>query len=276
MYLTQPNGKMPAIGDVDNARSLYFRAEHSWDFRGFLSLGAILFHRPDFNHQGRGFCEEVLWLGDESSLEHFEAMESTLPRETSKALFNSGYYVMRTAWDTESHYLCFDCGVLAAGLHQSGVPSAAHGHADALSFELSVFGKPILVEGGFHTYFGPLGWHRYFREEAAHNTIKMAVHSQAEYCGRLTWKLVNNPKIHYWRQEDNVQAVCGEIAYDPETSHRREILLIGSKILVLMDRLESVGRHEKATAYFHFDASVALEFNHEEKQILLEMEMLDF
>ncbi len=267
MHLTQPNGRLPAIGDIDNARSLYFSADHSWDFRGFLSLGAVLFHRSDFKHNSNGFCEELLWLCDEPSLAEFETMKSTLPLETSKALSNSGYFVMRTAWEKDSHYLCFDCGVIAAGLHEGDVPSAAHGHADALSFSLSVFGKPILVEGGFHTYFGPLVWHRHFREEAAHNTIKMGGHTQAEYCERLTWKSVINPKLQYWRQESNLEAVCGEIVYDKETCHRREILSIASRFWVLSDRLQSAGQNEKATAYFHLDSSVALEINREQKQI---------
>ncbi len=267
MHLTQPNGRLPAIGDIDNARSLYFSAEHSWDFRGFLSLGSVLFHRADFKHNSSGFCEELLWLCDKLSLEEFETLESTLPLETSKALSSSGYFVMRTAWGKNSHYLCFDCGVIAAGLHEGDVPSAAHGHADALSFSLSAFGQPILVEGGFHTYFGPLDWHRHFREEIAHNTIKMGSHKQAEYCDRLTWKSVINPKFQYWRQEDKMQAVCGEIVYDKETSHRREILLVESKFWILSDHLESAGKDEQAIAYFHFDSSIALEVNRGTKQI---------
>ena len=268
MHLTQPNGTLPAIGDVDNARSLYFNAEHSWDFRGFLSLGAVLFNRPDFKHKSSGYCEELLWLCDDTALANFEVMNSTPPLETSKAFSSSGYYVMRTAWDKDSHYLCFDCGVMAAGLHEGDVPSAAHGHADALSFELSVFGKPMLVEGGFNTYFGPLAWHRHFREEAAHNTIKMGAHKQAEYCGRLTWKSVINPKLRHWREEDNLQSVCGEVVYDNKTCHQREILFVAPRFWVLSDRLKSDRQNEKATAYFHFDASVALEIDRDKKQIV--------
>ncbi len=268
MHLTQPDGKLPTIGDIDNARSLYFNMEHSWDFRGFLSLGATLFSRSDFKRQSSRFSEELLWLSDEISLKNFEEMESTLPSETSKALSSSGYYLMRDTWKKDGHFLCFDCGVMAAGLHENGVPSAAHGHADALSFELSVFGKPILVEGGFNTYFGPLAWHRHFREEAAHNTIKMGIHNQAEYCGRLTWKSVINPKLHHWRQKNNLQTVCGEIVYNNETSHRREMLYVSSKFWVLSDHLKSAGQNEQAIAYFHFDASVHLEVDREKKQII--------
>ncbi len=269
MHLTQPNGKLPAIGDIDNARSLYFNSDHSWDFRGFLSLGAVLFNRDDFKHNSNGFSEELLWLCDDSSLKSFEAMKSMPPVEASIALSSSGYYVMRTGWEKDSHYLCFDCGVMGAGLREDSVPSAAHGHADALSFELSAFGKPILVEGGFNTYFGPLDWHRHFREEAAHNAIIMGAHKQAEFCGRLAWKSVINPKLCYWLEKDNFQAVCGEIVYDNETCHRREILLVASKFWVLSDRLQSAGKNEKAIAYFHFDASVALEIDRGKKQIFV-------
>ncbi len=268
MHLTHPNGRLPAFGDIDNARSLYFSAEHSWDFQGFLSLGAVLFHRSDFKHRSSGVCEELLWLCDDPSLEKFEALASTPPQEISKAFSSSGYYVMRTGWQKDSHYFCFDCGVMAAGLYESGVPSAAHGHADGLSFELSVFGKPILVEGGFYTYFGPQDWHRHFREEGAHNTIKLGSYKQAEYCGRLTWKSVINPRLRYWKQDDILQAVCGEIVYDKNTRHRREICCVESKFWILSDCLRSVGQNEKAIAFFHFDGSVSLDIDRVKKQII--------
>ncbi len=267
MVLTKPDGTLPAIGDIDNARSLYFNAEHSWDFRGYLSLGAVLFNRPDFKAQSSGLSEELLWFCDESAVASFENLHSLCPKECSKALSVSGYYVMRDSWEKDAHYLCFDCGDMAAGLHEDAVPSAAHGHADALSFELSVFGQAILAEGGFHTYFGPLSWHRYFREEAAHNTIKIAEHRQAEYCGRLTWKSVINPKLLHWGQLGRLESVCGEINYDRKTAHRREIVSVGTQFWTLCDQLKSEGSGEKATAYFHFDAGVSLEIDREKKQV---------
>jgi len=268
MHLTKPDGTLPAIGDIDNARSLYFRTGHSWDFRGFLSLGAAWLRRPDFKRRGNGFSEELLWLCDPPSLEGFESLEETLPRECSKALPASGYFVMRSGWEADSHYLCFDCGIMAAGLHESHVPSAAHGHADALSFVLSVFGEPMLVDGGFNTYFGALNWHRYFREEAAHNTIKIGKHRQAEYCGRLTWQAVMRPKLVQWRSPQGSESVCGRLDYDGTTSHRREIASVQSSFWVLSDELKSAGRSETARAYFHFDAAVTLELDRKKKQVL--------
>jgi len=64
-----------------------------------------------------------------------------------------------------------------------------------------------------------------------------------------------------------LQDVCGEIVYDKETCHRREILSVASRFWVLSDRLQSAGQNEMATAYFHFDASVALEIDRGKKQI---------
>jgi len=267
MCLTKPDGTLPAIGDIDNARSLYFNTTHTWDFRGFLSLGAALFNRPDFKHQGSGFSEELLWLVDDTSLTAFDTLQESPPNGTSHALSRSGYYVMRTAWEKDAHYLCFDCGEIAEGLHEDEVPSAAHGHADALSFELSAYGKAILVEGGFHTYFGELLWHRHFRQEAAHNTIQIGHHRQAVYCGRLTWKSVRNPKLNDWRSKDKTASVSGSIRYDKETSHRREIVFADGAFWILSDRIETTVNGSTARAYFHFDSHVSLDIDREKRQV---------
>ncbi len=267
MGMTRPDGALPAIGDIDNARSLYFSPKHSWDFRGMLSLGAALFQRPDFKRQSSGVSEELLWLSDDAMLAGFKKIEAAAPKGQAREFQDSGYYVMRNHWEKNGHYLCFDCGEIAAGLHEGGVPSAAHGHADALSFELSAYGKNILAEGGFYTYFGELAWHRYFREEAAHNTVQIGAHRQAEYCGRLTWKSVRNPQLNFWRCIKETQSVSGSVFYAKNVMHRRDIVFMASRFWVLLDQITSDGRGESATAYFHFDANVSLEIDRDRQQI---------
>ena len=191
------------------------------------------------------------------------------PLETSKALPSSGYYRDEDSLGSKTATTCaFDCGESWRQAYTKVMCPLLH-----TAMQMRCLLNSLLLENqfwlkeGFHTYFGPLAWHRHFREEAAHNTIKMGEHTQAEYCERLTWKSVINPKLQYWRNENNLQAVCGEIVYDAETCHRREILAIASRFWVLSDRLQSAGQNEKAIAYFHLDSSVALEIDRVKKQI---------
>ena len=54
---------------------------------------------------------------------------------------------------------------------RSATPSiAAHGHADALSFTLSVGGREFLIDPGTYAYHTQERWRQYFRGTAAHNT----------------------------------------------------------------------------------------------------------
>ena len=256
MYIALPDKTLPMIGDIDNARSLFFDLEHSWDFRGLLSLGAVLFKRSDFKHQSPDVTLEMTWLCSDKMIEDFIAMEICLPKETSKAFYSSGYFVSRDTWEDDSNYFCFDCGEIADGLHQSEIPSAAHGHADALSFALSAFGRNFLVDGGFFTYFGELEWHKYFRQEEAHNTVRVGNFRQAEYCGRLTWKKVKSPRLLTWETNSDYDFVAGRIDYSSEVFHERKLIYLKKKFWLVNDFVFS--NHNDVESYLHFDPEVEL------------------
>ena len=48
MWMTQPDGTTPRIGDMDDARAWRFERRAHWDFRNILASGAVLFERSDF------------------------------------------------------------------------------------------------------------------------------------------------------------------------------------------------------------------------------------
>ncbi|RPI51211.1 MAG: hypothetical protein EHM55_19515, partial [Acidobacteria bacterium] len=188
MHMMRPDGSMPMIGDADEGKAFALAQSDLWDFRVFLGLGAALFRRGDFKKMGGGhLLPDAAWLVGADGWAAHDALQERVPEKTSTALPASGYYIMRTGWDAQAHYLGFDCGELAAGVSAQETPSAAHGHADTLSIEVSAFGEPLLVDPGFWTYNGSMDWHRYFRETEAHNTVVIDGRSQAEFRGRLKW-----------------------------------------------------------------------------------------
>jgi hypothetical protein len=255
MYMMQPDGTVPMIGDNDDALSILLRDEPSWNFQSFLAIGAVLFGRADFKHQAGQFSETAFWLLGEDGYRRFQDVPMESPSGTSIALEDCGYYIMRTGWDTKSHYLCFDCGPLADGVFCDDTPSAAHGHADTLSLTIATHGQPILVDPGFYTYNGSLDWHRYFRETQAHNTVVVDDQSQAKYRGRLKWSQAPQARLHHWVSSGSLDYVegthTGYMSLSQPVEHRRAIAFLKPDYWFIRDQLIGTGEHQ-IDRYFHF------------------------
>ena len=74
------------------------------------------------------------------------------------------------------HRLVVDCGPIGPR-HQP-----AHGHCDALSFELDIDGVPVVVDSGVHGYAGD-PFREYSRSTRAHNTVMIDGREQSEVWG---------------------------------------------------------------------------------------------
>jgi hypothetical protein len=176
-------------------------------------------------------------------------------------LTESGYCIMRTGWDHQSHYLNFDCGEIAAGVSAEDIPSAAHGHADALSIEVAAYGVPILVDPGFYTYNGAENWHRYFRETKAHNTVVVDGCSQAEYQGRLKWSRAPEARLEHCMLSAAFDCVeASHYGYRRLTQpvvHRRAVVFLKPDYWLVHDELWGEGEHQ-IDRYFHFAAEVEM------------------
>jgi len=273
MYLTRPDGLLPMIGDIDNARSIYIENPPMWDFRAFLSTGTVLFNRGDMKKvaeelsSGKGFDEDSLWLLGIDGMKKYQEIDSVYPEVTSKALDESGYYIMRNNWMRDSNYLCFDCGEIAVGLFQDSTPSAAHGHADILSFELSAFGRPMIIDPGFYTYHGDERLHYYFRQTKAHNTITIDGQSQAQEAGKLSWSHAPDHYPKKWISNKDFDFVEGshdgyKRLADP-VIHRRAILFkkegatLSPEYWIIRDYLDG-NREHLVESFFHFAHGIAL------------------
>jgi Heparinase II/III-like protein/Heparinase II/III N-terminus len=263
MYLTRPDGQMPAIGDGDEGRAFDLEQASLWDFRVFLALAATLYGRGDFKRIAGVFPSDLAWVIGRKGWDEYDSLPTCPPTSTSKSLESSGYYILRSGWENDAQYLCFDCGEISAGVRHADVPSAAHGHADALAIEVSVSGRPALVDPGFYTYNGSAEWHRYFRDTAAHNTVVVDGESQATYRGRLRWSQGYRATPHHW-----VTTACMDYAegsHDGYTrlaspvQHRRGVLFMKPDYWLLRDELTGEGEHQ-IDRYFHlapdFDPTV--------------------
>lgn len=259
MHLTRPDGQLPMLGDIDSARSIYFYHPHpKWDLRPFQALGAVIFRRGDMKFIAGDFCEEILWLLGSEGLESFQQLQAEKPQHTSCDFPNSGYFILRDGWEKNSNYCCFDCGEIAHGVFKDETPSAAHGHGDILSFELCADGQPLIIDPGFHTYFGPLEWHRYFRSTRGHNAIEVNGAGQAVHEGRIGWSQVSSPLPECrisTPQFELAGAAIDRFAKLPEKFfHRRYILFNKGKYFLIMDEVGAgdCGKTCRMESSFHF------------------------
>ncbi len=264
MHLSLPSGSLPMIGDGDEGKALVLAQPSLWDFRPYLALGAALFERPDFKFAAGEFPPDLLWLVGLDGLRRYEALKAAEPAGTVR-LGESGYAVQRSGWRPDAHCLILDAGEIAAGVGTGDEPSAAHGHADTLSIEVSSFGAPAIVDPGFYTYNGDIAWHRHFRDSAAHNTIVVDGQSQADFRGRLKWSgapVVRPPRAVSAAGFDCAEGSFRQLRTGIEV--RRRVLFVRPDYWLLLDEVfgpegDSAEHTVEHTVerYFHFAPSEA-------------------
>jgi len=101
------------------------------------------------------------------------------------ALPDAGFY----GHSDGEHRLVVDCGPIGPR-HQP-----AHGHCDALSFELDLLGVPVVVDSGVHGYAGD-PFREYSRSTRAHNTVMIDGKEQSE-----VWGLFRVARMAHVRRE---------------------------------------------------------------------------
>lgn len=250
MYVARPDGTTPIVGDDDGGRSLPLSSADTNDFRACLTTAAILFGRGDYKFvAGESFREETLWLLGGEGVKSFESLRSYEPCQTSKCFPDGGYFAMRDGWTETDNYLLVDCGEL-------GSLNGGHGHADALSIELAIGGKTLLVDSGTYTYHESDEMRDFFRTSIAHNTLMIDEKSQSEPGGKFSWKTKAKTSVQSQISEDRFDFFEGshhgyENLPDAAT-HQRSILFLKNDYWIMRDYVETQGAHDYALN-FHFN-----------------------
>jgi Heparinase II/III-like protein/Heparinase II/III N-terminus len=177
-------GHVPGFGDADDAVLVRFCPDQSANvYRSLLATGSLLYGRSDFLAKAGTLDDKARWLmGDEaiSSCAGASGGKNELP--VRKAFPNGGYYVLGDHFETRDEVrIIADAGPLGY------LATAAHGHADALSFTLSKGGVELLVDPGTCAYHSQPEWREYFRGTAAHNTLRLDRADQSVQAGSFLW-----------------------------------------------------------------------------------------
>jgi hypothetical protein len=245
-------GNLPNFGDSDDGIVVNLaRGAEADRYRSLLAIGAVLFRRGDFKAKAGALSDEARWLlGDtaEPAFRQLDDMRGQLP--VRRAFPIGGYYVVGCEFETGAEIrLVVDAGPLG---YQS---IAAHGHADALAFTLSVGGEQLLVDPGTYAYHTQPTWRHYFRGTAAHNTVRIDGVDQSQSGGNFMWLRQAAAGCSLWRPSDERDVFegwhDGYMRLDDPVMHRRRITLEKRRRRVLIeDNLRMLGEHE-VELFFH-------------------------
>lgn len=252
------DGNVPMIGDADDGMvARLMQGENKGRYRSSLATGAILFERSDFRVKAGELDDKTRWLlavagsAKAGCRMPFDTLaQTTRPLPVRQAFHEGGYYILGCDFETKDEIrLVADAGPL--GYQRI----AAHGHADALSFTLSVGGEELLIDPGTYAYHTQGPWRQYFRGTSAHNTVRVDGEDQSQPGGNFMWLKKAAAGCSHWRSSAAEDIFEGwhdgyRRLADPVTHQRRIILDKVGRRLSIEDFLEMAGEHE-IELFFH-------------------------
>src|SRR5437016_1025254 len=253
-------GNVPMIGDADDGAVT--RLAQSPDFSTYRSLfasGAILFGSGELKAKAGKLDDKTRWLFGSRAGELFRLVEEPRARAPLRRAFpDGGYYILGCDFETpEEIRLVADAGPL-------GYRSiAAHGHADALAFTLSLGGLEFLIDPGTCAYHGGGEWRAYFRGTAAHNTLRIDGVDQSLPGGDFMWVKQARARCDTWESSDAADVFeawhDGYLRLSDPVLHRRRITLDKrARRVVIEDRLQMSGAHD-VELFLHCDERCTVE-----------------
>jgi hypothetical protein len=240
-HLTDFGGNLPRYGDSDDGMAIQLQARQGRRDAWLYRVGRALVNASVPCASEGKLAARV--LGFDAATE----TQWTAPQKASEAFEDSGIYVLTSRrGESDEVFVLAD-----AGPHGFS-PLAAHAHADALSFTLSVGGQPVLVDPGTYAYYTEQRWRNYFSSTRAHNTVVVDRRDQSTRAGPFLWTQQAKAKAIAWAVTDSGAKLVG--CHDGYSQigvlHQRTIEL-NRRTLTLMDDVRGSGEHE-VTLCFHF------------------------
>ena len=246
------SGNVPMFGDSDDGLVVRLAQDDRYcKYRSLLATGAVLFRRGDFKAKAGTLDDKTRWLfgeGADAAFELLDTAQAQLP--VRRAFTHGGYYILGCDFETVNEIrLVVDAGPLG---YQT---IAAHGHADALAFTLSVGGREFLIDPGTYAYHTQDPWRRYFRGTAAHNTLRVDGMDQSQSGGNFMWLRKADARCTLWRPSDERDVFEGwHNGYtqlpDPVVHRRRISLEKRTRRVLIEDILQMSGAHD-LELFFH-------------------------
>jgi len=198
MWITQPNGTFPLLGDHDNGRlhrlKIYHPPEREWvDGRHLLAVGAVLFKRLDFARAAGDEWEDAIWMFGESARLLMDVSSQESPSHEGVKVFSRGGWCVYRKPQTMLTIEWGDVGHKGRG---------AHAHNDTLSFTFFSRGISWLVDSGTFAYTGDYLAYALSRSSGMHNLSRPVNVEQNLQDQRIPFRT--------WRKGQVKQFICQE------------------------------------------------------------------
>lgn len=238
--LTDAGGNLPRYGDDDAGTALQLQPTGASRVDWLFRLGQTCTRRcPAAPRPAAGMLAALLIRPDVSD----QGSGRVLPLAATPLAFeDAGLFVLVNNRGTPREMFCLaDAGPLGF------LRIAAHGHADALSFALSVGGVPVIIDPGSGCYFVDSQMRAYFRSTRAHNTVVVDGRDQSEPAGPYLWRRHASCQVLQWLPSvDGGELYADHDGYaGPGNSviHRRHLQLADNRLLI-SDELVGRGQHD--------------------------------
>jgi hypothetical protein len=228
-------GEVVEFGDSDEGKIL--------DLQGGLNhykyvLGLFGFLLDEKYITDDELQENLYWLFTESDIEDIKS--KPMYRVNGSVCFKEGGNTIMRSNDGKV-LIGIDHAALGFG------SIAAHGHADALSFQLFVEGQPVFVDPGTYIYHCDIESRNAFRKTENHNTVSIGNRDQSEMLGAFLWgKRAECKLVDYTERKDAVVICAEHDGYIP-CIHRRTFEFDKKSKLKIVDEFS-----EKSEKFINF------------------------
>jgi hypothetical protein len=240
-------GNMPNVGDLDDG--MVFMLTPDARERRISNLQGL---DQAFSGQQPGLLSDdsgASWLQSGFSVPRNWPAERD--GEHRRAFAGGGYFVLGHQFGKQDEVsVVFDVAPLGY------LSIAAHGHADRLSFVLSLGGVPVLIDPGTYCFHSDSNWRDYFRSTAAHNTARIDGIDQSEMAGPFMWTRKARPIVEVQEFSDTSQRVRarneGYRGLSDPVVHTRDIRVDGQAgVISVIDERAARSAHA-IERFWHF------------------------
>lgn len=252
-------GETVVFGDNDEGKILDLSGEHFDHYRYVLDLmGSVL---PKRYSKMENIHENMCWILEEDSQDNVLQKHCYYSPEV-KCYKEGGY----TLWRSKNNKVLI--GIDHADLGFGSL--AAHGHADALSFQMFIEGMPVFVDPGTYNYHVPKKMRDDLRATVNHNTVCVDGANQAEILGPFLWgkryeckeaevqeneegvyfeaTIQNNGNVHKRKMRisdrDIIKIeICDDLELSKDTKKVEQIFMLGTECRWMEDACINIGNY---------------------------------
>lgn len=267
-------GETVVFGDNDEGKILDLSGEHFDHYRYVLDLmGNVL---PKRYSKMENIHENLCWILSDD-FQNSVLKKNCYYSPKVKCYKEGGY----TLWRSKNNKVLI--GIDHADLGFGSL--AAHGHADALSFQMFIEGTPVFVDPGTYNYHVPKKMRDDLRATVNHNTVCVDGANQAEMLGPFLWgkryeckeaevqenerevyfeaAIQNNGNAHKRKMRisdtDIIKIeICDDLELPNDTKKVEQIFMLGTECRWIEDACIYIGNHMlniKSTAQIEKEAT---------------------